>query len=111
MKNDKDNFNIISEMLERNIQSLILAALATGWNIHQPSRSDMFHYFATAEELQIVDFVSDATKKDPFEPFSPDPNTTIHFYLFIKGLSDVFSIVAPIIGLPRSPCLDQFHCI
>ena len=110
IKNDEDNFNINSEMLERNIQSLILDALAAGWNIHQPSLSDMFHYFATAEELQIADFVSNAIKKDPYEPFSPDPNTTIHFYLFIRVLSDVFRMIAPIIGeLSRSPCQDQCH--
>ena len=112
IKIDEDNFNINNEMLERNIQSLILDALAAGWNIHQLPLSDIFHYFATAEELQIADFVSNATKKDPYEPFSPDPNTTIHFYLFIRVLSDVFRMMAPIIGgLPRSPCQDQMSLV
>ena len=109
LKNE-DNFQISGNSLERNADALAHDGRVSGWEIRRPSKSDMFNFIATAEELQIADFVSNAVKKDPHEPFNPDPDTTVHFYLFIRVLSDVFRMLAPFLGgIPRSPCQDQCH--
>ena len=67
-------------------------------------------HIANANELKISTIASRNIKKDPHEPFSADPNTTVHFCLFIRVLSDVFRVLALFLGgIPRSPCQDQCH--
>ena len=107
---DDESFHTNSYLLEQNREALIREGQNGGWNIRRPSLSDMFHFLVTAEELKLADFASNAIKKNPHQPFSPDPDTAVHFYLFIRVLSDVFRLMAPILGgLPRSPCQDQCH--
>ena len=101
---------INSRALERNLTSLVRESQVCGWTIHPPSLMEMFHFIANANELKISTIASCNIKKDPHEPFSADPNTTVHFYLFIRVLSDVFRVLAPFLGgIPRSPCQDQSH--
>ena len=79
---------INSRALERNLTSLVRESQFCGWTIRPPSPMEMFHLIANANKLKISTIASRNIKKDPHEPFSADPNTTVHFYMFIRVLSE-----------------------